>query len=47
VVKGSEVSADINQLIEDFSKSKKFEISFEEEQQAHDELYGMYTSLAG
>jgi starch synthase len=47
VVQGSEVSAELNQLIQDFSKNKKFEISFEEEQQAHEELYGMYTSLAG
>ena len=47
VVKGSEVPAELNQLIEEFSKDKKFEISIEEEQQAHDELYGIYTSLAG
>lgn len=47
VVQGSEVSAELSQLIENFSKSQKFEISFEEEQQAHEELYGMYTSLAG
>ena len=47
VVQGSEVSAELNQLIQDFSRNKKFEISFEEEQQAHEELYGMYTSLAG
>ena len=47
VVKGNEVSADLNQLIEDFSKDKNLEISFEEEQQAHEELYGVYTSLAG
>ena len=47
VVQGSEVSADLSQLIGDFSKNQKFEINFEEEQQAHEELYGMYTSLAG
>jgi starch synthase len=47
VVQGSEVSADLSQLIGEFSKNQKFEISFEEEQQAHEELYGMYTSLAG
>jgi starch synthase len=47
VIKGKDVSAELNQLIEDFSKDKKFEISIEEEQQAHEELYGIYTSLAG
>jgi starch synthase len=47
VVKGSEVSAELNQLFEDFSKDKKLEISIEEEQQAHEDLYGVYTSLAG
>ena len=47
VIKGQDVSAELNQLIEDFSKDKKFEISIEEEQQAHEELYGIYTSLAG
>lgn len=47
VIKGSDVSAELNQLIEDFSKDKNFEISIEEEQQAHDELYDIYTSLAG
>ncbi|MDF2156643.1 glycogen/starch synthase [Algoriphagus sp. CAU 1675] len=47
VVKGSEVSEELNQLIEDFSKDKKFEISIEAEEQAHEELYGIYTSLAG
>jgi starch synthase len=47
VVQGSEVSAGLSQLIGEFSKNQKFEISFEEEQQAHEELYGMYTSLAG
>lgn len=47
VIKGNDVSAELNQLIEDFSKDKKFEISIEEEQQAHDELYGIYTNLAG
>src|SRR5690606_8846029 len=47
VVKGSAVSAELNQLIEDFSKDKNFEISINEEQQAHDELFGIYNSLAG
>lgn len=47
VIKGNDVSAELNQLIEDFSKDKKFEISIEEEQQAHEELYGIYTNLAG
>jgi starch synthase len=47
VVKGGEVSKDLNQLIEDFSKDKKFEISIEEEEQAHEELYDIYTNLAG
>lgn len=47
VIQGKDVSAELNQLIEDFSKDKKFEISIEEEQQAHEELYGIYTSLAG
>ncbi|MBN3581283.1 glycogen/starch synthase [Algoriphagus aestuarii] len=47
VVKGGEVSDKLNQLIEDFSKDKKFEISIEAEEQAHEELYGIYTSLAG
>ncbi len=47
VVKGSGMSAELNQLIEDFSKDKQFEISIEEEQQAHDELFGIYNSLAG
>jgi starch synthase len=47
VIMGKDVSAELNQLIEDFSKDKKFEISIEEEQQAHEELYGIYTSLAG
>ena len=47
VIQGKDVSAELNQLTEDFSKDKKFEISIEEEQQAHEELYGIYTSLAG
>ncbi|MDX5340807.1 MAG: glycogen synthase, partial [Cyclobacteriaceae bacterium] len=47
VIKGNDVSAELNQLIEDFSKDKKFEISIEEEQQAHEDLYGIYTNLAG
>lgn len=47
VVKGSEVPAELNQLFQDFSKDKKLEISIEEEQQAHEDLYGVYTSLAG
>ncbi|TFV95900.1 glycogen synthase [Algoriphagus kandeliae] len=47
VVKGGEVSDELNQLIEDFSKDKKFEISIEEEEQAHEELYDIYTNLAG
>jgi len=47
VVKGGEMSDKLNQLIEDFSKDKKFEISIEAEEQAHEELYGIYTSLAG
>ncbi|WP_026950610.1 glycogen/starch synthase [Algoriphagus mannitolivorans] len=47
VIKGNDVSAELNQLIEDFSKDKKFEISIEEEHQAHEELYGIYTNLAG
>ena len=47
VIKGNEISAELNQLIEDFSKDKKFEISIEEEQQAHEDLYGIYTNLAG
>ena len=47
VVKGGEVSDELTQLIEDFSKDKKFEISIDEEEQAHEELYGIYTNLAG
>ncbi|MDR7131562.1 starch synthase [Algoriphagus sp. 4150] len=49
VVKGGEVSAELNQLIEDFSKDKKFDISIEAESeaQAHEELFGIYTNLAG
>jgi starch synthase len=47
VVKGSIVSQELTQLIEDFSKDKKFEISIDENDQAHDELYSIYTNLAG
>ena len=47
VVKGSEVSAELTQLIEDFSKDKKFEIDIESEEQAHGELFDIYTNLAG
>jgi starch synthase len=47
VVKGSVVSQDLTQLFEDFSKDKKFEISIDEKEQAHDELYSIYTNLAG
>jgi starch synthase len=47
VVKGSIVSQELTQLIEDFSKDKKFEISIDEKEQAHDELYSIYTNLAG
>ncbi|MFT4856298.1 MAG: starch synthase, partial [Planctomycetota bacterium] len=49
VIKGGEVSAELNQLIEGLSKDKKFEISIETEaeEQAHEELFDMYTTLAG
>jgi starch synthase len=49
VVKGGEVSAELNQLIEGLSTDKKFEISIETEaeEQAHEELFDMYTTLAG
>ena len=47
VVKGGEVSEELTQLIEDFSKDKKFEISIEAEEQAHEELFGIYNDLAG
>jgi starch synthase len=49
IVKGGEVSAELNQLIEGFSKDRKFEINIESEgeEQAHEELYEIYTNLAG